>query len=921
MLDLVARTLEPLLADLSGDGGLESSLVELREPLRTLREQYRRGDPDFSQESARTAYCVAYHPYHAHLALTVLNRFADALRFEGPVLRVAILGAGPAPELVALAQFLDRHPSVQRLEVDLVDREPGWEKSRRLTVDATVPLLWDGELQARHHTLDLTTVPGVEAASELVRGCDLVFAQALFTELRMRDRADTFMNRMMDSFGPRCLLFASDFLNKSGFSDRLKDFEARTDLRTLRSVAITCPMPRAPDLLAVLYLGTDGLIERRKAQVESRLYVRPGWSPAVPELDQSHRKVPDQEDALRALAEFFREGSPGVFILTGPAGTGKTQLIARAAADAESVGRFTQLWAPTGQAARRLAQRTQRSASTIHSALYASPKPQDRGEQQPPQTHFALRADGVAGRVVFVDESSLVGNSPPPNPKEADVIFGAGRLLEDILTVITADRGQVVFVGDRFQLAPFGEDHSLALDPLFFAAKNIPCRTAELTSFNRQGEQSTILELASKCRDAEETGAGLPPFEPLDGADVQHIESSGIPDWLLAELLGGTAVAVTFQHASAAFWNGRARLRANRSPDLPVADDRVVTVQAAYGIGLLNGEELRVVEVNDVRRVSILDESVDLVALILQHRDPAGTTTDFHSWVVKELLLCAPADVQRRARRVLWRDFVRRAEQAGVKRNTGPFFEMLETDPFVNALYCMYSYARTCQRAQGGEWEYVICDMRGTKAILPTRNRFAYTALTRARTSAWLRDWPRVTRNLTAERFEEFIEFALEEARRVVGEVVPVPENGGAYVSLRRRPGDRDVVINLWPSKLRSDIQAAPQGVDRHALKQVLNQWADDRLAFDLPPTDDCLEPAIMSLRTTFERMDLYAAKPAQDQVLFVLQDGSRRARIRLWHRANGLLRDEMKDHADGDADLLHLLRQEVDTYKKGQLE
>jgi AAA domain/UvrD-like helicase C-terminal domain len=921
MSDLVGLTLEPLLAELSDGGDLNSALVELREPLRTLRKQYRGGQPDFSIESARTAYSIAYHPYHAHLALTVLNRFADALQFDGPVLRVAILGAGPAPELVALAQFLDRCPSVQRLEVDLVDREPEWEKSRQVTIGATVPLLWSGDLQVRHHTLDLTTNSGVEVASELVHECDLVFAQAIFTELRMRDRADTFMNRIIDSFGARSLLLTSDFSKMDGFTERLEGLEARADLRTLRSVAITCPMPRAPDSLDVLYTGDDGLIERRKAHVESRLYVRPGWVPAVTEHDASHRTVPDQVKALLALAEFFRDDSPGVFVLTGSAGTGKTQLIARAAADAESAGRFTQLWAPTGQAARRLAQRTRRSASTIHSALYASPERVDRGEHEPPQMHFALRDDGVQGRVVFVDESSLLGNRPPVDLREADVIFGGGCLLDDILTVVTVDKGKVVFVGDRFQLAPYGEDRSLALDASYFADRNIPCRTAELTTVNRQGDHSAILELARKCRDAVEQGADLPPFEPVDGADTQVLESKDIPQWLLTGLLDGSAVAVTFRHADAKSWNERARRSAKRSPDLPVAGDRMVTVQAAHGIGLLNGEELRVVEANDVRRLSIRGESVDLVSVVLQYRDPAGTATEFRSWVVQELLLSAPSDVQRRVRRVLWRDFVRRAEQAGVKRNTPPFFELLETDPFANALYCMYSYARTCHRAQGGEWEHAICDLSGTTAILPTRSRFGYTALTRARTSAWLHNWPRSVRDQTAGRFEDFVEFALEQTRLVAGEVVPVRENGGAYVSLRRKPGDREVIVNLWPTNLKSQIQGAPPTVDRVALKQVLDRWANDRLALDLDPPDDCLEPTLQALHLIFDQrgMDLVATKPAAYQVQFTLHAGARRARIRFWHRANGALGSELKECADGDADLLILLRQAMADYREGQ--
>jgi len=918
MSDLVGLTLEPLLVHLSRGGNLEAALVDLRKPLRDLRMQYRRGQPDFSTESARMAYCFAYHPYHAHLALTVLNRFADALRCDRPLLRLTIFGAGPAPELVALAQFLGRFPAVQRIEVDLIDREAGWENSRSLTIDATVPSMWTGELEVRHHTLDLTTIPDVDAATELAQGRDLIFTQALFTELRMSDRADTFMNRLMDSFGPQSLLLASDFSRMSGFAERLETLEARADLRALRSVAISSPFPRAPSPLRVLYTGDDGLIERRRTMVESRLYVRPGWSPPPLVLGESLRFVPDQEAALQALAKFVRDPNPGVFVLTGAAGTGKTQMIARAAADAESQGRFTQVWAPTGQAARRLAQRTGRSASTIHSALYNSPERIDRGADEPPQTRFTLRNAGLHGQVIFIDESSLIGNETPTDDNESEVVFGSGRLLDDILTIVTAQDSKVVFLGDRFQLAPYGEDLARALDPEFFAARNISVQVAELSTVNRQRENSMILELASRCCTAVTAGEDLPPFEPPEGADVQHLDGRDIPEWLMTELLGGGAVAITFRNADARSWNDRARRSANRPPERPVVGDHVVTVQAATAAGLMNGEELQVLETIDTQRVSIRGESVNLILLVLQHTDPGGTTTEFEAWVAQELLLSAPADEQRRVRRVLWRDFVRRAENLGLKRNTAAFFELLETDPFANALYCMYSYARTCQRAQGGEWEHAICDMRGTYAIQTARNRFGYTAVTRARSSAWLRDWPRGARGLRAERFEEFVEFALGEARKVLGEVVRVPENNGTYVSLRRGPGDREVVINLQPT-LKAHVQCCPDGVDAAALQQVLNGWAAERLALDVAEPDECLEPTLVALHRTFEhrRMDLHASKPADYQVQFTLTAGSRRARIRVWHRATGVLTSEIPDCAEGDADLLQLLREMVDTHRK----
>ena len=59
-----------------------------------------------------------------------------------------------------------------------------------------------------------------------------------------------------------------------------------------------------------------------------------------------------------------------VFILRGYAGTGKTTMV-KIIADYIAQTRHVSLMAPTGRAARVLAQKTDREACTIHKAIYA----------------------------------------------------------------------------------------------------------------------------------------------------------------------------------------------------------------------------------------------------------------------------------------------------------------------------------------------------------------------------------------------------------------------------------------------------------------------------------------------------------------------------------------------------------------------
>jgi hypothetical protein len=175
-----------------------ATLVDLRKPLKQLRKEYRgHTRPDFSTESARLAYTIAYHPYHAHWALEVFSQ-CDFFDFSQERYSVTVFGAGSAPEVVALTKMLaDRHPHVRHLVVDLVDIEPGWEQTRVLTLDQTIPQWWSGNLKVRHHSADLATERGAKHGAHLCADRDLVITQTLLSELAMGENGDAFFDRLV----------------------------------------------------------------------------------------------------------------------------------------------------------------------------------------------------------------------------------------------------------------------------------------------------------------------------------------------------------------------------------------------------------------------------------------------------------------------------------------------------------------------------------------------------------------------------------------------------------------------------------------------------------------------------------------------------------------------------------------------------
>lgn len=144
---------------------------------------------------------------------------------------------------------------------------------------------------------------------------------------------------------------------------------------------------------------------RAESYVASRVCIAlqlqpPRLEPMEDELDELEQAQGITYDPVqrRAIAEAVQSR---LFILTGGPGTGKTTTLRGILALLEQRGEKVALAAPTGRAAKRMAEITGREASTIHRLLEVEPKTEvltfKRGEKNP------LPADAV-----IVDEMSMV---------------------------------------------------------------------------------------------------------------------------------------------------------------------------------------------------------------------------------------------------------------------------------------------------------------------------------------------------------------------------------------------------------------------------------------------------------------------------------------------------------------------------------
>lgn len=202
-----------------------------------------------------------------------------------------------------------------------------------------------------------------------------------------------------------------------------------------------------------------------------------------------------QREAIRLVF------SEGVYIVTGGPGTGKTTIVNAMIHAFEKQGREVLLCAPTGRAAKKMADATDRTARTIHRTLGSNGEFFSKNEDDP------LKCDAV-----IVDEVSMI-----------DVF-----LMNSLLKAIRPGTS-VIFVGDKDQLPSVGAG-SVLRDML----QSGRIKAVRLQHIFRQSERSMISVNAGRIIRGEMPRGGE-DFFVFDGPDdlsdrVVELVSNKIPD-------------------------------------------------------------------------------------------------------------------------------------------------------------------------------------------------------------------------------------------------------------------------------------------------------------------------------------------------------------------------------------------------------
>jgi conjugative relaxase-like TrwC/TraI family protein len=257
-------------------------------------------------------------------------------------------------------------------------------------------------------------------------------------------------------------------------------------------------------------------------------------------------------DVLQAAATASVAGHDSLVLVVGPAGAGKTRMLAAAVADLHERGRAVFGVAPTAKAARVLDRDTGMRSDTVAKLLHEW----HRGDR-PPLREFQPRS----GTTVVVDEAGMVST-------------GA---LYQLVTLAEAQRWRLVLVGDHRQLQAVGRGGLFAE----LCAQGRVDELERLHRFTHRWEAAASLLLRSgdpRALDAYEAHGRITP-----GSVDAHLERMATT-WIARRQRGETValVASTNDHVDAINrWVQAARLNAGHLDGdhaVPIAGDDHVHV-------------------------------------------------------------------------------------------------------------------------------------------------------------------------------------------------------------------------------------------------------------------------------------------------------------------------------------------------------
>lgn len=449
-----------------------------------------------------------------------------------------------------------------------------------------------------------------------------------------------------------------------------------------------------------------------------------------------HTPTATQSVALQKLAAFtLSTDKDEVFLLKGYAGTGKTTLVGTLVNSLWKVGKKAVLMAPTGRAAKVMSNYAQTQAYTIHRKIYF-PKKQSGGAVQ-----FVLAPNKHRDTLFIVDEASMI-----PDVAADSKLFENGSLLDDLMMfVYSGHKCKLLLIGDTAQLPPV----HLVLSPALDADKislnyNKEVIRLELNEVVRQASDSGILANATLLREQlqgdffDDFKFDVTPFTDIvrliDGNEIQETIDSSYSQNGKEE----TAFIVR-SNKRANLYNQNIRERILfLENDLAVGDFMMVVKNNYYWLKptteagfIANGDIIEILEIFDIKEIYTFKFAEVKVKMVDYPNMAPFETVLLLDTITAESPSLSYEDGNRLYQEVM-KDFAH--ESSKYKKFMG-----VKNNKYFNGLQVKFSYAITCHKSQGGQWDTVFVEQPYLpNGIDKEYLRWLYTAVTRAKNKLYL---------------------------------------------------------------------------------------------------------------------------------------------------------------------------------------
>lgn len=467
--------------------------------------------------------------------------------------------------------------------------------------------------------------------------------------------------------------------------------------------------------------------------------------------------TPSQQNVLKQILDFVVHPIDRVFILKGYAGTGKTTLMRYLIKELSERKKGYKLLASTGRAAKILANisGSNGNTSTIHSMIYSFNgfnKEFDEKEVQKADKDgqlflvfepAQLDAKSTPETIYIIDEASMVSDVATNIITQAK--FGEGRLLKELLDYDKRAESKFIFVGDPCQLPPIEQYFSPALTKGYFMQQfGMTAQETQLTKIMRQKGASGIIDASQQIRHLyhkapesvsfygrQKLWSYLPfrqykdiilhsDLEEMINHYVENVRKFGL----------NYAVCICRRNKDCSQLSSMIRSKLGFFSGHIQKGDLLMVIQNNIPTGLMNGDMVTVEE------VSSRSESRGMLTFRQIKVKELFTGNTYTSLMIEEIVNLNRLNLDSEQQKSLFMDFIIRMSKKGIKqKNKRLFNDAMLADPYLNALRCVYGYAITCHKSQGGEWNEVYVHVPRNITLNPTKETYQwiYTAMTRAK--------------------------------------------------------------------------------------------------------------------------------------------------------------------------------------------